>query len=257
MQTGTVVAVGIAIIVAFSALAYSWYANITMSDQISALSETPSSKFAELRSSIDSVQGQISSIQSSLTQNQKADTTSDQLIASLQASIKTLESKFSTVSSQLDTTKSSNTASLQQISSQLQSINATVKTLSAKLNTISPQIPQSTLIIVGNSYNNITKTFTFVVQNTQSNVIYAQLSATLLSIACSNNVKTAGTYMSQVYTFKPGQNTNTTMELRQGTYLVCNQYKSISSFSMNIITAPNIAVSPTYTFNVAPPYPIP
>ncbi len=67
-----------------------------------------------------------------------------------------------------------------------------------------PQIPQSTLIIVDNSYNNVTNTFTFIVQNTQDTLIYAQLYARFDSLKCGF----LGDYHSSVNSFEIGQNRN-------------------------------------------------
>jgi hypothetical protein len=87
----------------------------------------------------------------------------------------------------LNSTKTSDSTSLQQVSAQLRGINSTVQTLSKELVALTPQVPLSTLVIVGNTYDNAFHTFQFTVHNTQGFIVYAQLSATLGGTSCLYN----------------------------------------------------------------------
>ena len=257
MHKSVAVVVGISIVIGLAALGYGLYVNMTVNDQLSEVNAKLSSQSAELHNSITGLQGTISSLQTSISQNQQVDVASAQQIATLQASLKTVETSLSSVRYDLDTSKASNSASLQQISFQLQNISATIQTLSSKLNAINPQVPQSTLVIVANSYNTATNTLTFIVHNNQETLVYAQISATLLSRDCGFLKTNAGSYISQIYSFKPGQNMTTTLDLHLGSFRECSIIPYISSVTMNFFAAPNIAVSPTYTFSVVPPYKMP
>lgn len=268
MEKGLAVA-SIAIIIGLTALGFGWNEYTTLSDQVTSISEELRSESMELRNSINSLQEIITSLQDSLAQNRQADNASAQHIAELQValaqnedvdddlaqqidelqtSLQTLQNKLSGVSSQLNSTEASNSASFQQISSELQNISGTIETLSDKVNALYPQIPQSTLVIVESSYDNTTNIFTFVVQNTQDTLVYAQLYANFYSL----NNGHMGQYYSQMYSFNPGQNTTTTLNLHDPIYYYFGANAYISSLAMKFIAAPDIEVSPTYTFNVVP-----
>jgi hypothetical protein len=113
------------------------------------------------------------------------------------------------------------------------------------------------LIITGDSYNNVTHTFTFQVQNTENYIVYAQISASLWGIsyfACSGQ---AGAFVSQVYTFAPGVVTTTSMNLALATYSGYCGDQPLSSVQMNLVIPQSTPVSPMYTFIVAPNYNFP
>jgi len=169
--------------------------------------------------------------------------------------LQTLQTRLASISSQLNATKASDSARLQQISSQLLDVNATIQALGTKVTSLTPQVPLSTLVIVGDTYNNSTHIFQFTVQNTQTFIVYAQLSATLWGTSCQF-YNSQGTYLSPVYTFKPTSNTTTTLNMSLAAYQ-SNQFcghTSIVDLTMSYIVAPSTAVSQTYTFNVIPYY---
>ena len=116
------------------------------------------------------------------------------------------------------------------------------------------QVPTSSLIVVSDSYSNTTKTFTFNVQNTQNYTVLAQLSASLwgaTNFGCNGQV---GTFISQVYTFTPGETTTTQLNLALGTYAGFCGGQPLSSIQMNFVIPQSTPVSPTYSFIVVPNY---
>jgi prefoldin subunit 5 len=262
MGTGEIAAIGLAIIIAVAAFGYGWYANNTTNARLSSQSAELGSSLNSLQTSVNSLQGTISSLQGSIAQSQQAQSASAQQITtmqgslqSLQGSLQSLQGKLTSLSSDLNSTKTSNSASLQQVSSQLSSINSTIQTLSKQLAGLTPQVPLSTLVIVGDTYNSATYTFQFTVHNTQTFIVYAQLSATLWGTSCTFN-NNQGSYLSQVYTFNPLSNTVTTLNMTLAAYQgseFCG-HTQVVDLTMSYIAASSTSVSQTYTFNVIPYY---
>jgi hypothetical protein len=140
---------------------------------------------------------------------------------------------------------------------QTSSVTKTQTTTSTTTQTSISSVPQASLIVTSDSYTNATKTFTFQVQNTQNYTVYAQLSASLwgqTSYECNGQ---AGTFISQVYTFKPDSNTTTQLNLTLGSYVGYCGGEPLSSIQMNFVIPQSTAVSPTYTFIVVPNYDYP
>ncbi len=161
-----------------------------------------------------------------------------------------IQTKLFNVSSQLNTSEVINSDNIQQITSQLQNISEIIQILSEKVDAFNPQLPNSTLVIVENHYDSFNNKFTFIVENTQNTLMYVQLVGEIYSSNCGLN-GLAGTYYSEIYTFKPGENTVTTLDLRLGTYFTC-AVPYINHLTVNFIVAPDIKVSPIYTFNIVP-----
>ena len=116
------------------------------------------------------------------------------------------------------------------------------------------QVPQSTLVVLSDTYSNATKTFTFQVQNTQNYTVYAQLSASLWgqgNLYCNGQ---AGSYISQIYTFNPRSITATTLDLTLGQYVGFCGGNPVTSLQMNYVIPQSTTVSPTYSFNIVPGY---
>jgi prefoldin subunit 5 len=244
MGTGEWAAIGVAVIIGFAALGYGWYANTTTNAQ-----------FSSLDSSVNSLQNSISSLQSLITQNQQAQGASAQQITTIQGTLQSLQNRLTSLSSDLNSTKASDSMSLQQVSTQLRGINSTVQALSKELAALTPQVPLSTLVIVGDTYNNASHTFQFTVHNTQSFIVYAQMSATLWGTSCQF-YNSQGSYVSQVYTFNPLSDTVTTLNLTLGAYQN-NQFcghTQVVDLTMSYIAAASTSVSQTYIFNVIPYY---
>lgn len=226
------VAVAIAMGIGLSAIAYGWYTDSILTEQISDVNKA------------------ISSQNDLLEKNRQADDASASQIAAMRSSIQSIEVKVTRLGSQLNSTGSSNPARLQQISAELENISATVKILSAKVDSLTPQIPQSILTVMRVSYSNATGTFTFVVNNTRTIVVYAQLYADMKGLACGD----LGHYYSPMYTFKPSQNTTVTLDLHLPVYLTGCSGRYIDTIIVRFVSAPNIEVSPTSTFTVSPYY---
>lgn len=115
-------------------------------------------------------------------------------------------------------------------------------------------VPEGTLVVVGDTYDNATHTFQFTVQNTQNLTVYAQLSATFWGTDCTY-YNSQGSYLSQVYTFKPTSNTNTSLNLSLGSYQsneFCGQTPVVYLTMSYVVTS--MSVSQTYTFDVVPYY---
>jgi ABC-type arginine/histidine transport system permease subunit len=166
-----------------------------------------------------------------------------------------LQGKVTSVSSSLNSTQSVDAVELQQISSELQSVSTTLQALSATVASLTPQVPLSTLVIVGDTYDNASQTFQFTVQNTENVTVYAQLSATLWGTSCEFDNR-QGSYLLQVYTFSPLSHTITTLNLNLGAYQsnqFCGHTPAVD-LTMSYVAATSTSVSQAYAFNVIPYY---
>lgn len=240
--------VGSIVVVGLLALGFTFYTNMTLSNQISTVDEN-------LNFDLEDVQGLTTSLQRTITSLQNSITINQQNGSSTAQQIKLIQTKLSNVSSQLNASNVNNSVNLQQITSQLQSISETIQVLSEKVDAFNPKLPNSTLVIVENHYDSFTNKFTFIVENTQSTLLYVQLVGKMYSFDCGLD-GLAGTYYSEIYTFKPGENTVTTLDLSRGSYFTCT-VPTINHLTVNFIVAPDIAVSPIYNFNIVPNMQIP
>lgn len=248
MEIRELIPVIIAIVIGVIALGISLYTNVTFGGQLSAVDENLSFDIEEAQGLTSSLQKSINSLQSSMTISaQNSSVTSQQ--------IENIQTRLSNISSQLNTSKDSNSQNLEEISSQLANISATILVLSEKVNAFNPKLPNSTLVIIENSFDSSSNTFRFLVENTQDTLIYVQLVGNMYSLNCSSN-GLAGTYYSEIYEFKPGATTETTLNLHLGSYFTCvDPY--INQLTVNFIIAPDISISPVYTFNIVPKMLIP
>lgn len=210
--------------VIIGAVAYGIYST---NSGLSALSEQNASlkgQIVGLGYQVSAVSGQESSL--------------SQQLSSLRQQVSTLEQRTLTVVTVSNTVVYVQTTSV--------TTTATVTSISA--------VPQSTLVIVGDTYDNASKTFQFTVQNTQTFTVYAQLSATLSGTSCTY-INNQGSYLSQVYTFEPLSNTVTSLDLNLGSYQSnwCG-HTPIVFLTMSYVAPTSTSVSQTYTFNIVPPY---
>ncbi|MFC1754090.1 hypothetical protein ACFL96_11985 [Thermoproteota archaeon] len=238
----------IPIVIGVLALGFTIFTYISLSSQVSTIDEN-------LTFDLEDVQGLTSSLQRTITTLQDQITINQQNGSAASQQIDLIQTKLFNVSSQLNTSEIINSDNIQQISSQLQDISEMIQVLSEKVDAFNPQLPNSTLVIVENNYDSFTNTFTFEVENTQNTLMYVQLVGKIYSYNCTLD-GLAGTFYSEIYVFKPGENTITTLDLRLGTYFTC-AVPSINHLTVNFIVAPDIAVSPTYTFNIVPNMEIP
>lgn len=163
----------------------------------------------------------------------------NQQVSNLNQQVSTLEQQTMTVVTETNTIVSVQTTKV--------SITSTVTSISA--------VPQSALVVIGDSYDTTNHIFSFQVQNTQNYTIYAQLSASLWGggggIFCNGQ---AGSFISQVYTFTPKSITTTTLDLTLGQWAGYCGGNPVSSTNVNYVIPQSTAVSPTYTFNIVPNY---
>ncbi|MGD0318956.1 MAG: hypothetical protein ABSB56_04610 [Nitrososphaerales archaeon] len=246
------IAVGIIIV---GAVAYGVYST---NSGLSALSEQNTS----LKGQITSLNQQISSV------NQQISNVNQQLsaLSTLSEQNSNLVSQVSGLSQQLDglnqqlTTLEQQVSTLEQrtltvvtVSNTVVYVQTTSVTSTSTVTSISA-VPQSTLVIIADTYNSTNYTFTFQVQNSQDYTVYAQLGASLWGhqpFGCNSQ---AGSYISQVYTFAPNSITITKMDLTLGQWAEFCGQNPISSAQVTFTIPQSTAVSPTYTFNIVPNY---
>lgn len=248
MEIKELIPVIIAIVIGVIALGISLYTNVTFGGQLSAVEENMSFDLEEAQGLTTSLQKSISSLESSITINQQ-----NSNVSSLQ--IEVIQTRLSSISSQLNSSEVINSENLQEIISQLANISGMVLILSDELDAFKPQLPNTTLVIIENSFDTSSNTFRFIVENTQNNLIYVQLVGNMYSLNCSSD-GLAGTYYSEIYEFKPGATTETILDLRFGSYFICPD-PYINKLTVNFIIAPDLAISPIYTFNIVPKMLIP
>lgn len=252
MRRNTKLAAILAIVIlVFSTVEF--YTYDSMSSQLSTSKSSLDSQISALKASMNSLSATVASLQNSAAQNQQSSTA--QQVASMQSMLQTIQSKLASLSSSLNSTEASGSAFQAQTLQQVQNLTASIQALSSKLTALTPQVPLSTLVIVGNSYDNASNTFEFIVHNTQTFTVYAQLSATLWGTNCLY-YNSQGTYLSSVYTFGPLTNTTTTLNLSLAAYQ-SNQFcghTPVVDLTMSYVAAPSTAVSQTYTFDVTPYY---
>lgn len=211
---------------------------------------TLQSQAATLQSQATSLQSQVTSQAASLqslTGTQQAQATS---LNQVQGSLQSVQGQLSSITSELST----HDTDLVTITQQLRNVSATVQALKVKLSSLTPQVPLSTLVVTGSSYSNVTSTYTFQVQNTQTFAVYAQLGASFYGNACQFYAG-EGSYMSQVYAFAPNSHTTVSVNFKSVTFTsssFCGK-EPIAYFTMNFV-ASSVAVSPTYTLYVVPGY---
>jgi len=257
----------VALVVAVLALgSLEYYTYETMNNQLSDTKADLNSQITELQGTITVLQSDFHSLQikesslsSELNSTQLSDSTFQQQtlaqLKNLSGATYFLSLELISLQNTVTQNQQTESASIQQIQSTLQGMNVTIHTLSTELAALTPQVPLSTLVIVGDTYDNASRTFQFTVQNTQTFTVYAQLSATFWGTSCSF-YNSQGSYLSQVYTFKPVSNTVTTLNLNLGAYQ-SNQFcghTPVVYLTMSYIAAASTSVSQTYTFNVIPYY---
>ena len=219
-NTQVIATVLVGVIVVAGLVGYSYY---TMSSKLTSMS----SQNASLGQQLTGLSQQVSN--------------GNQQMSSLSQQVSTLQQRTLTVVTMTNTIVTVQTTT---------SVETTTQTsISA--------VPQSSLVITGDSYNNTTHTFTFQVQNNQNYIVYAQLSATLwgsTSFECNGQ---AGTFVSQVYTFAADAVTTTQLSLALGSYSGFCGGNPLSSIQMNFVIPQSTPVSLTYTFLVVPNYTFP
>lgn len=222
----------VGIIIVAGLVGYTFYTN---SSSLSSLSN----QNVNLKQQLSGVSQQASTLGQQVSNLNQQESSLNQQISTLNQQVSILQQKTIQVVTIVDT---------------VEIVETTTSTTTSTVTSVSA-VPQSTLVIVGNTYDNASQTFQFTVQNTQNFTVYAQLSATFWGTSCSF-YNSQGSYLSQVYTFKPLSKTVTTLNLNLGAYQ-SNQFcghTPVVDLTMSYIAATSTSVSQTYTFNVIPYY---
>ncbi|HME18993.1 MAG TPA: hypothetical protein VKF15_04585 [Nitrososphaerales archaeon] len=140
-----------------------------------------------------------------------------------------------------------------QVNYQLQNITNAINALTRRVNAIVPQVPLSSLTVVGDSYNSGNHTFIVNVKNNLNVTVYAQLEAELYGTGGADCSGIAGSYVSQVYYLPPGSVVSTTLPLSAGVYVGCAG-NPITSTSVQYWASQQVRVSAPYTFQISPVY---
>lgn len=243
-----------ALVIALVALGGNFFVLQTENSQINQNKSALSSQITGLQDSLGALQTTVNTLRNQLSQSQQAQSAQAQQISALQNNLQDVQSQMANVIKEFNSNRSSDLAFQVQIYSQLQGISTTLQTLTDRLNALTPQVPLSTLVVIGDSYSNTTNTFTLTVQNTLNITVYAQISAMLYGTTSLENCNgVAGSYISQVLTFSPMSVTVTQLSLASGLYNGCAG-NPITSLNMYYMIPQSTAVSLTYTFNIVPGY---
>jgi hypothetical protein len=242
-----------ALVIALVALGGNFFVLLTENSQIDQNKSALSSQITVLQDSLGALQTTVNTLRNQLSLSQQAQSAQAQQVSALQGNLQDVQSQLANVIKEFNSNRSSDLAFQGQIYSQLQGISTTLQTLTGKLNALTPQVPLSTLVVIGDTYNNATNTFTLNVQNTLNLTVYAQISAVLYGTSSQDCNQVAGSYISQVLTFLPKSMTVTQLSLASGVYDGCAS-NPVTSLSLSYIAAQSTEVSLTYTFNIVPGY---
>ncbi|MGD0396508.1 MAG: hypothetical protein ABSB26_06320 [Nitrososphaerales archaeon] len=246
------IAVGAIII---GAVAYGIYSTNSCFSAQSEQNTSLKGQIAGINLQISSVNQQIVSIEqqmSALSTLSEQNSNLESQVSGLSQQLVGLNQQLTTLEQQVSVLEQ-RTLTVVTVSNTVIYIQTTSVTSTSTVTSISI-VPQSTLVIIADTFNSTAETFTFQVQNSQSYTVYAQLSASLWGYQSFGCFGQAGSYVSQVYTFAPNSVTTTKMDLTLGQWAgFCGQ-NPISSADVTFIIPQSTAVSPTYTFNIVPNY---
>jgi hypothetical protein len=242
-----------ALVIAAIALGGNFYVLFVANSQVEENRSLLSSQMSALQSSLTDLQGTASSLRSQLAQLQQSQSSETQAVAASQASLLSITRQIDAVATELNDNVSNYIGFRNQVNYQLQNITIELNLLSRRLNAIVPEVPLSSLTVVGDSYNTANYTFSFRVKNNLNVTVYAQLEAELYGTGGSDCSGIAGSYVSQVYYFPPGSTVSTTLPLPAGSYGGCAG-NPITSLSAQYWASQQVRVSPQYTFQISPVY---
>jgi len=243
----------VAVAIAGIALGGNFYVLFVANYQAEQSRSLLSTQMSALQASITDLQGTVGSLRSQLSQMQVSQSTEAQIVASTQASLQNITRQVNRVAMELNTNVSNYIGFRNQVNYQLQNITNALNLMNKKLNAIVPQVPLSSLTVVGDTYSSSNYTFTINVKNNLNVTVYAQLEAELMGTGGSDCSGIAGSYISQVYYFPPGSVTTTKLPLPSGVYGGCAG-NPISSVSVQYWASQQARVSPQYTFQISPGY---
>ena len=222
-----------------------------------------SSQVSSLSAQNTNLEGQVGSLGDQLSGLNQQVASQNQQMSSQNQQLGSLNQQVSNLNQQLSDANDQISGLSQQISTQTvtvvtetDSVNNIVTTTYVTTTTLTSitEVPMSTLVVLSDTYNNATKTFTFQVQNTENYTVHAQLSASLwgqTSFGCNGQI---GSYISQVYTFGPNSETTTVLNLTLGQYVGFCGANPTTSLQMTYVIPQSTSVSPTYSFNIVPGY---
>lgn len=220
--------------------------NSTLTSKITVL-QTENSRInlnnSALASQIESLQTKVNTLQNQLSAQSRQ-------VSSLESNLQNAQSQLANATKEFNSTL--DLAFQGWVYYQLRVMNATLQTLTDKL--LMLQVPLSTLVVIGDSYDNATNTLTLSVQNTLNVTVYAQINAVLYGTTSAEDCNgVAGSYVSQMYTFPRMNQTVTQLSLASGLYNGCAG-NPITHLSLYYMVGHSAAVSQTYKFNLVPAY---
>jgi uncharacterized membrane protein YdfJ with MMPL/SSD domain len=217
----------VGIVVIAGLVGYTFYTN---SSSLSSLSD----QNGNLKQQLSGVSQQASNLGQQVSNLNQQESSMNQQVSNLNQQVSILQQKTIQVVTVVDT--------VELVETTTSATTSTVTSVSA--------VPEGTLVIVSDSYNNTTKTFTFQVQDTQNFTVYAQLH-TLLDLGSSGQCwpsDSAEFFISPLYTWSPRQTISVTFNTALLSSGICSSGPGQGQFNAEFLTANNVQVSPTYDF---------
>ena len=243
----------LAVALAGIALGGNFYVLFTANYQLEQDRSLLTVQISALQASISDLQAKVGTLRSQVSQMQQSQTTEAQAVAASEASLQNITRQLKAVSAELDGNVSNYLGFRGQVNFQLQNITNSLNAVNRRLNAIVPQVPLSSLVVVGDSYNSANYTYTFKVKNNLNVTVYAQLESQLYGTGGSDCSGLAGSFVSQVYIFPAGAVTTTKIPLASSVWGGCAG-NPISSLSVQYWASQQVRVSPQYTFQISPSY---
>jgi hypothetical protein len=243
----------LAVVIAVISLGANFYVLFAANYQVEQSKTQVAAQVAALQSSVSNLEATVGTLRSQFTQLQQSQGAEAQAVAAAQASLLNITRQLSIVSTELNDNVSNYIGFRNQVNFQIQNITNAMSALSKRLNAIVPQVPLSSVTVVGDTYNAANYTFTIDVRNNLNISVYAQLEAELYGTGGSDCSGIAGSYVSQVYSLPPGAVVATKLPLSAGVYQGCAS-NPVTSLSVQYMASQQVRVSPQYTFQIAPPY---
>jgi uncharacterized protein YoxC len=247
--------IAVALVVAIIALGGNFFVLYTENSTIDQNKTSLSSQITGLQNSITSLQGTINTLNNQLTQEQQTQSSEAQTVAGIQSDLQGVRAQLANVVTEFNSNRTNDLAFQGQVYAQLQSISSSLTTLANRLNSLTPQIPLTTLVIVGSSYDNVTNAFTFEVKNNLNSSVFAQLSAVVEGTTSNPDLcnGVAGSYISGVTSFGPLSVTPSVLSLPSITYNGCAT-NPVTTVTVIYVASNSTQVSKGYSFSVVPAY---
>ena len=220
----------VGIVILAGLVGYTFYTN---SSSLSSLSD----QNANLRQQLSGVSQQESTLGQQVSNFNQQESSLSQQVSSLNQQVSILQQK---------------TVQVVTVSNTIVTVETTTSVETSTVTSVSA-VPEGTLVIEVDSYNDSAKTFTFQVQDTQNYTVYAQLSA-IVGIGTFGGCGTPNQsyFISPVYTFQPRQTTVATFNTALITSATCGSSLNYGQVVLNFVAGNNLVVSPSYTFYYNP-----